>query len=195
MTWDEYFFSIVDTVSQKSKDQSTKIGCVIVGQGGNILSTGYNSFVRGICDHKPNRQERPEKYYWFEHAERNAIYNAVRSGTSLLNSTLYVTTIPCHDCWRAIIQSGIRVVVIDNISSNYYNKRWMVSCCHGLQMVKERLSILESKESTYILFKNDIYKPFELRVIMNNIYYKKTKENINTLFQTFLKSSKEVNNE
>ena len=40
---------------------------VIVGKNKEIVSTGYNSFPRGINDNLKERQERPEKYYWFEH--------------------------------------------------------------------------------------------------------------------------------
>ena len=43
-----------------------------------IRSTGYNSFPKGLNDDLQERQERPEKYYWIEHAERNALYNAPR---------------------------------------------------------------------------------------------------------------------
>ena len=48
-----------------------------------------------------------EKFFWFEHAERNAIYNAARVGMSLKDCTIYVNRFPCADCTRAIIQAGI----------------------------------------------------------------------------------------
>ena len=56
------------------------------------------------------RQERPEKYYWFEHAERNSIYNAARIGVSTKGSKMYMTCgVPCADCARAIINAGAKV--------------------------------------------------------------------------------------
>ena len=88
MNWIEYFRNIAHQVKLKSKDNNTQIGAVIVGKDNEILSTGYNSFPRGINDLIPSRQERPEKYYWFEHAERNAIYNAARIGVSTKGSTM-----------------------------------------------------------------------------------------------------------
>lgn len=88
--WDAYFMSLCYMVSIKSKDQSTKYGAVIVGPDHEIRSTGYNSFPRGVNDNLSERQKRPEKYLWFEHAERNAIYNAARMGTPLNGTTLYV---------------------------------------------------------------------------------------------------------
>jgi len=74
MNWQEYFLGIAEQVKLKSKDESTQVGAVIVGKGHEILSTGYNSFPRGLDDSRPERQERPHKYPYFEHAERNAIY-------------------------------------------------------------------------------------------------------------------------
>lgn len=112
-SWDDYFMNMAYLVAMKSKDQSTHIGAVIVGPDNEIRSTGYNSFVRGANDYLQERQERPEKYFWFEHAERNAIYNAARIGVSTKDCVMYTNGVPCNDCARAIIQSGIKEVVID----------------------------------------------------------------------------------
>ena len=108
MNWTDYFYNIAQQVKEKSKDERTKVGAVIVGKDKEIVSTGYNSFPRGIVDNRPERQERPEKYYWFEHAERNAIYNAARIGVSTKGCTMYLSCgIPCSDCARGIINAGI----------------------------------------------------------------------------------------
>ena len=48
MNWKEYFLQIAEVVKLKSKDESTQIGAVVVGEGNNVLSTGYNSFPRGF---------------------------------------------------------------------------------------------------------------------------------------------------
>jgi len=114
MNWNEYFRAIVRTIKLKSKDVNTQIGALIVGEDKEIVSTGYNSFPRGIDDTLPERQERPEKYYWFEHAERNAIYNAARIGVSTKGCTMYLTCgIPCADCARGIINAGITRIVCE----------------------------------------------------------------------------------
>ena len=111
MNWTEYFLNIAEQIKLKSKDESTQIGAIIVGMDNEVLSTGYNSFPRGLDDTIKERQERPEKYFWIEHAERNAIYNAARIGVSLKNSTIYLTSgVPCMDCARAIVNVGIQVV-------------------------------------------------------------------------------------
>ena len=72
MNWQTYFLNLAEAVKLKSKDENTQIGVVIVGKDNEIVSTGYNSFPRGIRDNIKKRQQRPEKYYWFGHAERNA---------------------------------------------------------------------------------------------------------------------------
>jgi dCMP deaminase len=108
MRWVEYFRELAHTVKKKSKDVNTQIGAIIVGKDKEIVSTGYNSFPRGINDTILSRQDRPEKYFWFEHGERNAIYNAARIGVSTKGTTMYLSCgIPCADCARGIINAGI----------------------------------------------------------------------------------------
>jgi dCMP deaminase len=138
MNWTEYFLNIAEQVKLKSKDQSTQIGAVIVGIDNEVLSTGYNSFPRGMDDSKQERQERPEKYFWFEHAERNAIYNAARVGTPLKNSTIYLTSgLPCMDCARGIVNSGIKIVYCKEVCTTKNKEKWDESQKKSLQLLLE----------------------------------------------------------
>ncbi len=107
--WNYRFMGLAIHISTWSKDTSTKVGCIVVGPDKEIRSQGYNGFPRGV-DETKKRQIRPTKYLFYEHAERNAVYNACLFGASLKGCTLYVTTPPCADCARAIIQSGIKTV-------------------------------------------------------------------------------------
>ena len=116
MNWVNYYKQLANTVKLKSKDKYTQIGAVIVGEDGEIVSTGYNSFPRGLDDSIELRQERPEKYYWFEHAERNAIYNAARIGVSTKGTTMYLSCgLPCADCARGIINAGVRRIFCERV--------------------------------------------------------------------------------
>ena len=45
------------------------------------------------------------------HAEANAISKIAKSGNSSDGATLYVTTSPCIECAKLIIQAGIKRVV------------------------------------------------------------------------------------
>lgn len=119
MSWDAYFHKLVGVVASKSKDRSTKVGCIIVGPDNEIRSTGYNGFPRGVNDDVDERHERPAKYQWTEHAERNAIYNAARHGTPLGGCTAHLGWFPCVDCARALIQAGIVELVCDEPDLNH----------------------------------------------------------------------------
>jgi dCMP deaminase len=111
MDWYSYFKNISDIVALKSKDPDTKVGAVIVGPEKEIVSTGYNSFPRGINDDVESRKERPEKYFWMAHAELNSIVNAARNGVSTKGCSIYTTSdVPCNDCAKAIINAGIKNV-------------------------------------------------------------------------------------
>ncbi len=137
MNWNQYFFNIAEEVKEKSKDKNTQIGAVIVGKDKEIVSTGYNSFPRGIDDEKDSRQEKPEKYFWFEHAERNAIYNAARIGVSTKGCTIYLTCdIPCADCARGIINAGI-IKIYAKKGAGAKSKKWDESSRRSMQMFKE----------------------------------------------------------
>ncbi len=143
MNWDEYFINIAEQVKLKSKDKNTQIGVVIVGKDNEIVSTGYKSFPRGIDDNIDERQEKPEKYFWFEHAERNAIYNAARIGVSTLDTTMYMTCgISCADCARAIINSGISKIILRS-GRGATNPKWQESAERSNQMFKEAGVIVE----------------------------------------------------
>lgn len=136
-SWDDYFMTMVYLVASKSKDKSTHIGAIVVGDGKEIRSSGYNSFVRGLKDDVPARQERPEKYYWFEHGERNAIYNATLMGVSLNGCKMYTNGIPCMDCARAIVQSGIKEIIVDAEWDKDNNEKWKENAKRSLEMFAE----------------------------------------------------------
>lgn len=119
--WDRRFFELSKNIAEWSKDRSTKVGAVIV-KDNRIISTGYNGFPEGANDTIDHRHDRPLKYKWTEHAERNAIYIAARKGDSTLGATIYLQWYPCVDCARAIIQSGIVRVVCTKPDFN--DERW-----------------------------------------------------------------------
>ncbi|MGI9423969.1 MAG: deoxycytidylate deaminase [Hyphomicrobiaceae bacterium] len=111
--WDRRFSELADHIATWTEDRDFKVGAVIVGPDLEIRATGYNGLPRGVSDADVARFDRAsgEKFFWFEHAERNAIYNAARVGTPLDGCTIYINRFPCADCARAIIQSGIARVV------------------------------------------------------------------------------------
>lgn len=138
MNWIEYFRNLANNVKLKSKDINTQIGAVIVGEDNEIVSTGYNSFPRGLDDTIEERQVRPEKYYWFEHAERNAIYNAARIGVSTKGTTMYLSNwFPCSDCARGIINAGIKRIYCDKPDDTSKTSSYVESFKRSKEMLLE----------------------------------------------------------
>ena len=109
--WDQRFIDLAFHLSGWSKDPSTKVGCVVVGEDREIRSTGFNGFPRGISDDNERLTDRAKKYPLICHAEENAIMHAARIGVSLKGNTAFVTWPPCSRCARSLIQAGIREVV------------------------------------------------------------------------------------
>lgn len=161
MNWDEYFMSMAFFVAMKSKDPSTKIGAVIVGQDNEIRSTGFNGLPRGVTE-ESERLIRPEKYLWYEHGERNAIYNAARMGMVTRGCKMYTQGIPCTDCARGIIQSGISEVVIWNPWDDNPNGRekWVEAAKRSTVMFQEGGVILRPYSGPLICeikgFRNEV---------------------------------------
>jgi dCMP deaminase len=153
--WDKKFQDVTKLVASWSKDRSTKCGTVIVGRNNEILSTGYNGFPVGVNDDIESRHDRPEKYFYTEHGERNAIYHAARNGHSLENSILYTNWFPCSDCARAIIQSGINEVHCD--IPTFEHPTYGLSFAHAFIMFMEA-EVIMNIEGNYIdrLYKYDL---------------------------------------
>ena len=113
--WTARFLDLAKTVAGWSKDPSTKVGAVAVGESKQILETGFNGLPRGVQD-LPERMERPAKYIWTAHAEENLVAHAARK--QLEGSTVYVTHLCCNACARMLINAGVaRVVVGDGQTS------------------------------------------------------------------------------
>jgi dCMP deaminase len=133
--WDNRFFELARHVSPWSKDRSRKVGCVIVGPDREVRAIGYNGFPRGIDDAASDRHERPTKYLWTEHAERNAIFQAARIGTPLDGCTMYLSWFPCMACTRAIVQVGIVRLVA--VQPDTLDLKWGEEFAAALSLLKE----------------------------------------------------------
>jgi dCMP deaminase len=134
-----------------SKDPSTKVGCVCIYPDTlQVVSIGYNGMPRGVDESDPARWERPIKYKYVEHAERNAIYNCALNGCSLKGSICVVSMFPCVDCCRGLIQCGVKCVV--SLTPNYSKElmdRWKPDWDISRQMFQEKgveLVFLEQSE-------------------------------------------------
>lgn len=96
------------------------VGAVIV-KDKIIISTGYNGAPRGLahCDDEDHEMSDGHCIRTV-HAEANAIIQAARKGAAIEDGVIYLTTSPCYDCFKMIVNSGIvRVVYKDFYMSRY----------------------------------------------------------------------------
>lgn len=115
LSWESYFMGIAHLSALRSKDPNTQVGAVIVDEDKKVVSIGYNGFPKGCDDDTyPWTSEGStleSKYAYVVHAELNAILNSPRS---VKGCTIYVSLFPCHECAKAIIQSGIKCIVYES---------------------------------------------------------------------------------
>lgn len=123
LKWDQRWFQLVDLVASWSYDPSTKVGSVIIPDGGDCPVIGWNGFPRGVKDHPERYSNRDVKYNLVTHAEANSILNAARNGVNLKGSTIYISHPPCNECAKLIVQSGIKKVIHRPLSLSL-KSRW-----------------------------------------------------------------------
>ena len=92
-----------------------QVGALIV-KDKMIISDGYNGTPSGFENICENDMGVTKPYVL--HAEANAITKVAKSANNCDGGTLYVTTSPCMECSKLIIQAGIKRVVF---SEKYHN--------------------------------------------------------------------------
>lgn len=105
---DQRYLKMADIWAQNSYCKRRQVGALIV-KGKMIISDGYNGTPSGfenICEDE-NNKTKP----YVLHAEANAITKVAKSNNSSDGATLYVTSSPCLECSKLIIQAGIKRVV------------------------------------------------------------------------------------
>lgn len=118
-SWTDYFLGLAKFVSQRSHDIHTQHGCVITDQQHRILGVGYNGFPKGMDD-SLLPTNRPDKYHWMIHSERNALSNCVIRPD---NGIAYVTGQCCNDCIMALWQEGVKTVyMIDDHGTHLFDE-------------------------------------------------------------------------
>lgn len=86
-----------------------RVGALIV-KDKMIISDGYNGTPSGfenICEDPETGRTKP----YVLHAEANAITKVAKSANNCDGATLYITSSPCIECSKLIIQAGIRRVI------------------------------------------------------------------------------------
>lgn len=110
--FDRRYLEMARIWAQNSYCVRRKVGALIVKEK-MIISDGYNGTPAGFENVCEDESGITKPYVL--HAEANAITKVAKSGNSSEGAILYITTSPCMECAKLIIQSGIRrVVFCDN---------------------------------------------------------------------------------
>ena len=105
---DERYLKMAMVWAENSYCIRRQVGALLV-KDKMIISDGYNGTPSGfenVCEDE-NNKTKP----YVLHAEANAITKIAKSHNSSEGATLYVTSSPCLECAKLIIQAGIRRVV------------------------------------------------------------------------------------
>ncbi len=133
----------------ESTDANTKIGALLINDDGKVLVSGANAFIDPAMTLLPANHERPRKYKITEHAERASIYKAAMLGIPLQGQTMVCPWACCTDCARAIVLSGIKLVVAHQQAYDMTPERWQEEVSLGIK-------ILEGGGVNYTLFDGEI---------------------------------------
>ena len=109
---DSRYLRMAQIWAENSYCKRRQVGALIV-KDKMIISDGYNGTPVGfenVCE-DDNDHTKP----YVLHAEANAITKVAQSNNSSNNATLYVTSSPCIECAKLIIQAGIKRVVFHEI--------------------------------------------------------------------------------
>ena len=106
--FDRRYLEMAKIWAKNSYCQRRQVGALIV-KDRMIISDGYNGTPSGfenICEDESGKTKP-----YVLHAEANAITKVAKSSNSSEGATLYVTSSPCMECSKLIIQAGIKRVV------------------------------------------------------------------------------------
>ena len=134
--FDRRYLEMASIWARNSYCKRKQVGALIVKER-MIISDGFNGTPAGFENVCEDESGKTKPYVL--HAEANAITKVAKSGNSSDGATLYVTTSPCMECSKLIIQSGIRRVVF---SENYHdNSGLSLLEKAGVELVEMKIEI------------------------------------------------------
>ena len=109
---DKRYLRMATIWAENSYCRRRQVGAIIV-KDKMIISDGFNGTPSGFENVCEDENDTTKPYVL--HAEANAITKVARSSNSSDGATLYVTTSPCIECSKLIIQAGIKGVVFNEL--------------------------------------------------------------------------------
>jgi len=131
-----YFKHLYQYAKNVSKDPSTQNAALLTNDNSGIICMESNNIPSSIPE-KKEYWERPNKYHYVEHAERNVLYKAIKLGVQTEGLTMYCPLFACPDCARAIIQCGIKRVIGHKQYFDITPDRWKESVGIGIELLKQ----------------------------------------------------------
>ena len=143
MNKDNHYLRQAVLISERSKDNSTKVGAIIIDPNGRVVSQGYNGFPRG-CNDDYTYLSRKDKLHRTIHSEMNAVLFAQ---CDLADCTIYVSLEPCSQCMAVLAQVGIKKVVAYRATNEQY-EQWKSSFDMAKKIADEAEIDLDYRERT-----------------------------------------------
>lgn len=106
--FDKNYLDMAAIWAKNSYCKRRQVGALLV-KNKMIISDGFNGTPSGFENQCEDENNTTKPYVL--HAEANAITKVAKSGNSSEGATLYITTAPCIECAKLIIQAGIIRVV------------------------------------------------------------------------------------
>lgn len=122
--------------AKHSTDLSTQNGAVLWAPNMGVVAQGANHFPYGVKS-TPERLQRPLKYAFTEHAERNVLFACSRKGVRTTGLIMFCPWFACADCARAIIQCGVTKVIGHKQMFDATPEHWKESIAQAFEMFTE----------------------------------------------------------
>lgn len=121
--------------AKKSRHPSTHNAALLV-RNGRIILSGVNNFPPGV-KHRKERIKALNKHNYLNHAERDVIFKAAKSGISTKGAVMIMPWLPCIACANAIITSGIKKLIVHRQMVERTKKKWVPELKNAVKIMKE----------------------------------------------------------
>lgn len=122
--------------AEQSRNHSTQNGAVLADNKGNTLIEAANTLTPDGVLETRERSQKPLRYKFSVHAERNLVYKAAQEGIKTKRLTMICPWACCSECAQAIIQSGIKRLVVHKQALDKSGS-WVEEVELGFTMLRE----------------------------------------------------------
>lgn len=165
MSWIVHMMKLTRFIAEKSPCVRRKVGCVITNKDHRIISCGYNGNIPGhphctkeTCYRYQNNipsGQMPDLCKSI-HSEQNAIVSAAIQGVSLIDSLIYITTMPCITCMKMLLSVKPKWIFFES-DYDIKNIQWILDDEQHCHIVKVNLD-KDDNLSYFYLTKKDAHR-------------------------------------